>query len=102
MAIKSKAGTLSGTPTVDTVTLTVAAGGNPVSYVAVRIRAGSGKASFSVATNGQTAATPTLDGDDLGHLDAVRPELPVEIGPSTTVQVKIIGSAALDYVVHAE
>lgn len=100
--MQAKHGTLTGSSTVDTITLTVPAGAPTVSYVVVSLPQGSGDAYFTVAINGATAATPTVAGDDTYHLSPARPEWPVEIGRATTVQVKMISTAALGYSVHAE
>lgn len=93
-------GTLTGSSTVDTVTVTSI---DPrASYVVVSLPQGSGDAYFTVAANGATAATPTVAGNDTYHLSPQRPEWPVEIGGTTSLQVKIISTAALPYSVHAE
>ena len=93
-------GTLTGSSTVDTVSITSI---DPVvSYVVVSLPQGAGDAYFTVATNGVTAATPTVAGNDTYHLSPQRPEWPVEVGRANALSIKLISTAALPYSIHAE
>jgi hypothetical protein len=98
--MKAKHGTLTGSSTVDTITVTGADPG--VSVLMVSLPAGTGDAYFTVAANGATAATPTVAGDDTYHLSAAHPALSVNIGQTTSFQVKLISATALGYSIHAE
>ena len=93
-------GTLTGSSTVDTITVTGADPG--VSTIMVSLPGGSGDAYFTVATGGATAATPTVAGDNTYHLGTAHPVLAVPAGQTTSFQVKIISTAALAYSIHAE
>lgn len=93
-------GTLSGSSTVDTVTITSI--DPPVSWVTVSLPQGSGDAYFTVATNGTTAATPTVAGNDTYHLSPARPERPVEVGRAGALSIKLVSTAALPYTIEAE
>lgn len=95
-------GTLTGSSTVDTVTVTGAAGDNPISAVAVSIPAGTGDAYFTVAIDGRTAATPTVGGDNTYHLGVAHPIWSVAVGTTYSIQIKLISTAALTYSIHAE
>lgn len=93
-------GTLTGSSTVDTVTITSI---DPVaSWVTVVLPNGTGDAYFTIATNGATAATPTVAGNDTYRVCAARPERPVEIGRASSISIKLISTAALAYTIEAE
>jgi hypothetical protein len=102
MGIASRVGTLTGTTTTDTITITGLP--NPVTYISVRLRnpASGDKASFRVATGaGNVAADLTIDADDCYHLDNTRPEHPVPVN-ATDISIKIRGTASATYVVIGE
>jgi len=93
-------GTLTGSSTVDTVTITSI---DPsVTWLTVLNTAATGDLYFTVATNGTTAATPTVAGNDTYRCCAGRPERPVEIGRATSLSIKMISTAALTYTIEAE
>lgn len=98
----SRTGTLTGTTTTDTISVTGI--DPPVRYVAVRLRgtADTDVATFHVATNGTTATDVTIGGNNFYHLDKNRPEHPVEVGQATSISVKIRGTASAAYVVFGE
>lgn len=93
-------GTLTGSSTVDVITVT----GLPrvVSYITVSLPAGSGEAWFTVATNGQTAATPTVGGADTYRLATAHPAWSVPVGSTSSVEVRIVSTSALAYSIHGE
>jgi hypothetical protein len=94
-------GTLTGSNTVDTITITEV---DAASYVVVSIPADTpaGEAFFTLATGGQTPPNPTIGGDDCYRLTSRRPEWPVEVGHATSVTVRMISTAALPYSIHGE
>ena len=103
MGIVSRVGTLTGTSTTDTVTITGLT--NPVRYLSVRLRnPGSGdKATFNIAIGASAvAADVTIDGNDFYHLDNTRPEIPIETGAATDLSIKLRGTASATYVIHGE
>lgn len=92
-------GTLTGSSTVDVITVTGLA--RTVSHIAVSLPAGTGEAWFTVATNGQTAATPSVGGADVFRLAAAHPVWSIPVGATSSFEVRIVSTSALAYSIHA-
>lgn len=105
MAVVSKTGTLTGSGTVDTITLTFPTAAT-VSWVSVTVLGLSGttQVSFSLATNGGTAQTEVAAVGDANvyHLNVVNPTLSVEVGVCTALVVKMVAASALTYTIIAQ
>lgn len=91
-------GTLTGSNTVDTITVTSLT--RPVSHIAVSLRANDSTAWFTVATNGATADTPAANGNDVFALGPAHPVWSVPVGTTSSVQVKIVSADAVVYSIH--
>jgi len=103
MGIASKVGTLTGTTTTDTITISGLT--NRVAYVSVRLRnpASGDKATFLLATGpSAVSADVTIDQDNGYHLDNTRPEMTIDVGGVNDVSIKIRGTASAAYAVVCE
>lgn len=95
----SRHGTLTGSSTVDVITVTGLA--RSVSHLAVSLPNNDGEAWFTVATSGQTAATPAVGANDTFRLAVAHPVWSVPVGSTTSFEVRIVSTTAVAYSVHA-
>lgn len=98
--MKSVYGTLTGGGTVDTISIT---GITPkATWAVVRLRAGTGTASYTLDYNSRDGADVTLATVDQANtwpLDAVGPQWPHKLNGADYVTVKMVSASALAYVV---
>ena len=98
--MKSVYGTLTGGGTVDAISISSIS--PPATWAVVRIRAGSGTASYALDYNGRPGArvtVATVDQANTWPLDAVGPQWPHKLNGATYLNVSMVSASALAYVV---
>ena len=98
--MKSVYGTLTGGGTVDAIS--IASISPPATWAVVRIRAGSGTASYTLDYNarpGVDVTLATVDQANTWPLDAVGPQWPHRLDNATYLNVSMVSASALAYVI---